>query len=349
MIPASLVKIKSELQQFSLVLGGLLIILLIYSILSGMLLSMFYSPAPESAYESVELINNSPVVSFFRNFHFWAADILVFVLFLHMTRVALTKPSGRPRRYAWWLGVGLLIMIGAEMLIGTFLRADQESQEAYAHFFIGTSNIVAGYLPFVTLLTNFFSEHAALFRFFVFHSVVLPFGILSLIVLHGLFAPSFRTMLMPWKKITDAAIRGSLKPEGFFSHPSVRKILALCLISFFLITVLSLTIPAPLLSPPYSGVEVTKPPWWLLWVVAGENIWGLPAIVIMPPLLFFIFLLIPLFSKDKPGADLGVYIYLVTIAVLISISFWASRAPQVAHTEHYLENDDAVPHGESAH
>ena len=337
-------RIKSELQQTGIVLGGLLMILLVYLVVSGTVLAMFYNTRPEEAYQSVVAISSGPVTSFIRNFHYWSSDLLIFILFLHMTRVALTKPSGAPRRYAWWVGAGLLLMVGAEMLIGTFLRGDQEALEAYSHFFIGTNAIVAKYVPQVGILIDFFSDRAALFRFFIFHSVVIPFGILSLIVLHGLFAPTFRAMLAPWKKISDAAIRGSLRPEGFFSSPSVRKIGVMAGLSLAVISSLSLALPAPLLSSPYGGVEVTKPPWWLLWVVAAENTWGLAAVVILPPILFLLFAAIPLFSKNRPGADLGVYIYLVTIVILVAVSFWASQAGQVAHTEQFIQQHHGGAH-----
>src|SRR3989338_5649080 len=149
-------QLKSELQQTSMGLGGLTIILFLFLIVSGTLLALFYNPQPEETYKSMAAIMDGPFTSLIRNFHFWTADLFLFVLFLHMTRVALTKPSGKPRRYAWWLGLGLLIMVGAEMLIGTFLRADQESQEAYSHFFIGTNAIVAKYIPPVSILIDFF-------------------------------------------------------------------------------------------------------------------------------------------------------------------------------------------------
>ncbi|KKU52047.1 MAG: hypothetical protein A3A28_03690 [Candidatus Sungbacteria bacterium RIFCSPLOWO2_01_FULL_47_32] len=330
-------KIKSELQQTGIVLGGLIMVLLLFLIVSGILLAFFYSPQPEETYSSMDSIMANPITAFIRNFHFWASDLFLFTLFLHMTRVALTKPSGKARRYAWWVGIGMLILVAAEMLLGTFMRGDEEALEAYSHFFIGSTGIVANYFPFTTLITDFFSQHNALFRFFIFHAILIPFALLSLIILHGLFAPTFRALMSPWKKVTEPTIRGSLDIRGVFAYPSVRKMMYLSLIALGAITVLSLALPAPLLPPPYGGLEVTKPPWWLLWVVFFENFFGLTPIVILPPVLFLIFAAIPLFTKDKPGADWGVYIYLIATALVISMSFWAALGPQVAHTEHFLQ------------
>ena len=313
-----------------------MIAFLFYSTMSGIILSFFYDPAPEKAYESMQSIVGIPLLAFTRNFHYWSGDLLLFVLFLHVTRVALTKPVGSARRYAWWFGTGLLFLVGAEMLIGTFLRGDQEAYEAYSHFFVGTNAIVANYFPAITILTDFFSQNSALFRFFILHTVLLPLGIVFLIIAHGLFAPTFRAMLMPWRKVSDSALRGKIVgAKELFTYSSVRKIVILSAFSFIIISILSVAVPAPLYPSPFVGLEVTKPPWWLLWIVALENIWGLTAILLAPPALFLIFAIIPFFTKDRAGADLGVYIYLTALAVVVLLSFWAANAPQVAHTEHY--------------
>jgi len=330
-------KLKAELQQTGTVLGGALMVLFVFLIVTGILLAFFYNSRPEDAYQGMVWVASNPYTAFIRNFHFWCADVFLFILFLHMTRVALTKPSGRARRYAWWIGIGLLILTGAEMLLGTFLRGDQEALEAFSHFFVGTTGIVAPYQPSITMVTDFFSANSALFRFFILHGIVVPFTMLSLIVLHGLFAPTFRALIAPWKKVTDSAIRGQILPQpGFFTAPSVRKMFWLSVVALVVITALTLLLPAPLLTSPYGGMEVTKPPWWLLWIVALENWWGLTPIVIAPPVLFLIFAIIPFLTKDKPGADLGVYVYLVTIAIVIALGFYASVAPQVAHTEQFI-------------
>lgn len=337
MIP-TLRKLQIEFQQIGIVLGGLIALLFFLLIATGILLSFFYNPQPEETYRSMSAIVDGSLTSFIRNLHFWTTDLFLFVLFLHMTRVALTKPSGKPRRYAWWIGIGLFIMVSAEMLLGTFLRGDHESLEAYSHFFLGVTGVVGGYLPFVSVIADFFSGHVALFRFYIFHAVLIPFGILSLVVLHGLFAPTFRALLAPWKKVSNAAMRGELTPQpGFFSSPSVRKLSLLFSVAIALIIFLALTLPAPFLTEPHAGIELTKPPWWLLWIYALENVWGLMPLAVAPPILFGIFAVIPLLTKDREGADLGVYLYLTTIAALIALSFWAAFSPPVAHTEHFVE------------
>ena len=329
--------LKSELEQTGALLGGLLIMLLFFTAASGVFLALFYNTQPEETYRSMIAIMDNPFTAFLRNFHYWSADLLIFSLFLHITRVALTKPSGKPRRYAWWIGTGLLMLVGAEMLLGTFLRGDQESIEAYTHFFVSTTGIVANYLPFITVVTDFFSGHMTIFRFFIFHAVIVPFGILSVVVFHGLFAPSFRALIAPWKKVSDATIRGQLTPQpGFFSTPSVKKLGILTLVALLVIIVLSLTLPAPLLSSPHGGMEVTKTPWWILWVVSLENIYGLNALLVAPTIFFAVFAAVPLFTKDRSGADLGVYIYLIAMAIVLSLGFWGAFAPQVPHTEMFM-------------
>ena len=348
---AKLQKLTLELRQVSIVLGGLLVLFFLTLITTGILLSFFYNPQPEETYRSMTAIVDNPFTSFIRNLHFWTTDLFLFTLFLHMTRVALTKPSGKPRRYAWWIGVGLFIMVSAEMLLGTFLRGDHESLEAYSHFFLGVTGVVGGYLPFVSVITDFFSGHVALFRFYIFHAVLIPFSIMALIVLHGVFAPTFRALATPFKKAADRMALGGLgagttaSQHGGFSLPFVPKLAMTFAAAVALIIVLSLTLPAPFLTEPYAGIELTKPPWWLLWIYALENVWGLTPLAFAPPILFGIFALIPLLTKERQGADLGVYLYLTTIAVLIALSFWAAASAPVAHTEHFVaEAEEAAAH-----
>src|SRR3989338_11101527 len=88
----------TQLKQTGIILGGILIALLFYSTMSGIILSFFYDPAPGKAYESMQSIVGIPLLAFIRNFHYWSSDLLLFVLFLHVTRVALTKPVGSALR-----------------------------------------------------------------------------------------------------------------------------------------------------------------------------------------------------------------------------------------------------------
>ena len=344
---ASVTAFLGNIRQLTVVMGGLMLALLIFLLGSGIALSLFYNPQPELTYKSMVDIVEHPAKSFIRNFHYWSSDLLLLVLILHMTRVALTKPSGKPRRYAWWIGTGLLFFIGLEALLGTFLRGDHESTEAYSHFFLGVTGIAANYFPFVNIITDFFSGHTALFRFFIAHAVLMPATLAFVLVLHGLFAPTFRALLHPWKKVSDAALRGeSTLRSGFFSSPSVKKVGMLIVLAFVVITVLSFILPAPFYSQPYSGIEVSKPAWWLLWIYALENVWGLAPLVFAPAVLFAVFVGIPFFTKDRIGADLGVYIYLVTFSVLTALALWAAFAPPVAHTEHFMnvQQDEHAGH-----
>ncbi len=335
-------KYKPQLQHASLLLGGLLLVAFVILLFSGVILSLFYDPTPQGAHESMGAIVASGGTAFIRNLHFWAADAFLFILFLHFTRVALTKPSGRARRIAWLFGIILFLLVSAEMLAGTFLRGDQEAYEAYSHFFLGTSGIVAAYFPPAQILVDFFSGNTALFRFFIIHAVLIPITIAVFFLMHALFAPTVRSLFLPFKKITDATIRGSLKTEGFTKTPAVKKLAIMTFLLFAALLVLSFFYDAPLLASPYAGLEVTKPPWWLLWIVALENNLGLIAIIFAPVVLFGAFAAIPFFSKDKPGADLGTYIYIIAVVLVLLLGFWGVLGPQVAHTEHFMQE-----HGET--
>ncbi|HSE35542.1 MAG TPA: cytochrome b N-terminal domain-containing protein [Candidatus Paceibacterota bacterium] len=327
----------ARVRQSGVIIGGVLLVLLLLSFASGIVLAFFYNPSPAGVYESMRTIVGVPLLAFIRNIHYWSSDLLVFLLFLHMTRVAITKPTGRARKYAWWFGVAFLFVIGIEMTIGRFLRADQEAFDAYTHFFLGTSGIVAGYIPFAADIANAFSGSTALFRFFILHAVAIPVGIVALALVHYLFAPTFRSMVYPMKKAAESSPTPNA-PSGWkrlMAFPSMRNLLGLSGSAIAIVLTLSLIAPAPFFPSPFAGLEVTKPSWWIMWIVALENVWGLMPILLAPPVLFLALLAVPVYTKDRPGPDLGTAIYGLSVAVILVLGMWATNAPQVAHTEHF--------------
>lgn len=351
MTPSFSEQIFTRIRQMGVVIGGVLLLLLIGSFVSGIVLSFFYVPSPDGVYQSMQMIVGVPLLSFIRNFHYWSSDLLVFLLFLHMTRVALTKPTGQSRKYAWWFGVVFLFVIGIEMTIGRFLRADQEAYDAYTHFFLGTSGIVAGYVPFAADIANFFSHETALFRFFILHSVVIPVGIVALALVHYIFAPTFRSMVFPMKKALEGSSSAASAPapsrwKRLLAFPSMRNLLALSGSVLLVVCTLSILVPAPFFPSPFAGLEVTKPSWWIMWIVALENVWGLMPILLAPPVLMLALLLVPVYTKDRPGPDLGTALYAGSIAVILVLGMWATNAPQVAHTEHFRAEAGIDAHGD---
>jgi len=96
--------------RFTWCLGGLAAWMFVIELLTGALLLLYYVPTPSEAYRSVQDITHVVPYGFFvRNLHYWAGQIMVVLVFLHMFRVVVTGSYRRPRHMNWLIGVGLLL------------------------------------------------------------------------------------------------------------------------------------------------------------------------------------------------------------------------------------------------
>src|SRR6266480_22483 len=75
--------------------GGMVFILIVLQLLTGILLALYYVPDasgnPAPAYTSVNFIQNSVYLGWLiRGVHFWGANLLIIMVLLHMARVYWT-------------------------------------------------------------------------------------------------------------------------------------------------------------------------------------------------------------------------------------------------------------------
>ena len=68
-------------------LGSASLFLFLLQGVTGMLLTMYYVPSPDHAYDSIQYIMNGVAFGWLvRGIHHWGATLLVLVVFLHMLR-----------------------------------------------------------------------------------------------------------------------------------------------------------------------------------------------------------------------------------------------------------------------
>ena len=92
-------------------LGGTAAILFLVQIVSGILLSFYYVPNPDVAYESVERITyDVPFGWYIRSIHHWASQGMIVAVILHAMRVFFTGAYRRPRELNWCVGALILIV-----------------------------------------------------------------------------------------------------------------------------------------------------------------------------------------------------------------------------------------------
>lgn len=125
--------------------GGIAFTLFTVQLLTGLLLSMHYSPTEEEAYRSIQRLHQDiPLGRLFRSVHHWAANLMVVTVVLHMLRVFVTGSYKNPRELNWIAGSLLLLMTLAFGFTGYLLPWDQK---AYWATVVGTNML--GSVPFI--------------------------------------------------------------------------------------------------------------------------------------------------------------------------------------------------------
>src|SRR5262245_55371907 len=113
---------------WAFVTGSVLLFLLSIQLITGIVLAMYYVPAPEFAYDSVRFIMDR--LSFgrvLRGLHFFGASFIVIAARVHMLRVVMFGSYKKPREVNWIIGVVLLLVILGFALSGYLLPWDQRA------------------------------------------------------------------------------------------------------------------------------------------------------------------------------------------------------------------------------
>jgi ubiquinol-cytochrome c reductase cytochrome b subunit len=92
-------------------LGSASLFLFVMQGLTGIFLTVYYTPSPDHAYDSIQYIMNDLAFGWLiRGIHHWGASLMVLVVFIHMLRVFTTASFKYPRELTWLVGVGLLLL-----------------------------------------------------------------------------------------------------------------------------------------------------------------------------------------------------------------------------------------------
>ncbi len=156
--------------------GGITFTLFLVLVLTGLLLSMHYSPTENGAYRSIERVQLVvPLGALLRGMHFWAGNLMVVAIVLHTLRVFISASYRSPRELHWVAGSFLLILTLSFGFTGYLLPWDQK---AYWATVIGTNMLgsvpVLG--PFLAGLLRGGAEVTGqtLLRFYSLHILWLP-------------------------------------------------------------------------------------------------------------------------------------------------------------------------------
>jgi len=169
-------------------LGSASLFLFVMQGLTGIFLTVYYTPSPDHAYDSIQYIMNDLAFGWLiRGIHHWGASLMVLVVFIHMVRVFVTASFKYPRELTWLVGIGLLLLTVGMGFTGYLLPWHQQ---AYWATTVGTR--IAGSVPFIgdfilkALRGGPDLSALTLQRFFSAHIWILP-GLLAALIGAHLF------------------------------------------------------------------------------------------------------------------------------------------------------------------
>ncbi len=166
--------------------GVLSLVVLVNQLLTGIWLTMSYTPSAEEAFKSVEYIMRDVDYGWIiRYMHSTGASAFFVVVYLHMFRALLYGSYKKPRELIWLFGMLIFVALMAEAFVGYVLPWGQMS-------YWGAQVIISlfGAIPVVGedivqwIRGDFLISGITLNRFFALHVVALPIVLLGLVVLH---------------------------------------------------------------------------------------------------------------------------------------------------------------------
>ncbi|MFO2532895.1 cytochrome b N-terminal domain-containing protein [Legionella pneumophila serogroup 1] len=166
--------------------GSLALIVLVNQIITGLWLTMFYTPNADQAFSSVEFIMRD--INFgwlLRYMHSTGASAFFIVIYLHMFRGLLYGSYQKPRELVWLLGMFLYLLLMAEAFFGYLLPWGQMSYwgaEVITSLFGAIPYIGKGIA--VWLRGDYSVANPTLQRFFALHVIGIPILMIILVFLH---------------------------------------------------------------------------------------------------------------------------------------------------------------------
>jgi quinol-cytochrome oxidoreductase complex cytochrome b subunit len=333
--------IPNHMKNWWYCLGGTPLMLLAVQAVTGILLTFYYVPSPDQAWNSVRAINEElPYGWWIRSVHHWAAHLMIIAVILHLLRVFFTGAYRRPRELNWIVGVALLFLTLGFGFTGYALVYDQLSYWAAT---VGL-NIVAQ----VPLAGPWMADvmrggptvgDNTLTRFFVFHVGALPsltvifLGLhIFLLRVHGVMELEAPREVQETPITVEEDLEGKRRfdPNRFFAffpdHVTTELLFGLFLLT--LITLLAILFPASL-GPAANAAETPlhiRPEWyfypafrWLKLVPASVGVAG--ALLFVLVLIAWPFLEEPLRRRRRERED-SVWIGAAVATVLLALLVW---------------------------
>jgi quinol-cytochrome oxidoreductase complex cytochrome b subunit len=323
--------VPNHLKRWWFALGGTPAYLFVVQIITGILLALYYQPAPETAYESIRYITQEATFGWFlRSMHKWAATLMIAAMILHQMRVYFTGAYRRPRELNWVIGMALLMTTLLTGFTGYSLVFEQLSYwGATVAANISDATPVIGATAKQMLLGGDEYNPRTLSRFYILHAAILPTTIVLLVICHIAQVRMHGVTEFVEPNDPPAAPRHfNFFPDHLLTELIIGLVIMLVLCA--LATVLPATMGPkadPLVTP-----EVIKPEWFFYVSFRWLKLFSLSFAVVSSGFIvsaMFVWPWIDYWLRRLTGIEeISVYIGIVATFLLIGLTVWEAA---VAH------------------
>jgi ubiquinol-cytochrome c reductase cytochrome b subunit len=311
------------------VFGSATLIVLAVQIVTGIILTFYYSPSGLTAWESTLFIYKHVFLGqFLLSLHYWGASAMIVLMTMHLLQVLLFGAYKKPREIQWVVGVLLFFIVLSMGLTGYLLPWDLN-----AYFATQVAINIAASVPIIgPFVYHFLSDGSTLgtltiSRFYGLHIWATPAIIIALVGLH--------LFIFRHNGAAGPAADTAPKTYGRFYPNQIFMDALMSLIAFAIVVVLAIVMPAPLLAKadPNNAQFIPAPAWYFyalygLLRMFPQNLSLVPT-VILPGLFTVVLLLLPWLDRNpsRVMARRGSIISLsvLSVAVIVWITIWSGK------------------------
>lgn len=325
--------VPNHLKRWWYCLGGTPAYLFVVQIATGLLLAVYYQPAPQTAYESIRVITEDVAFGWYvRSLHKWAATFMIATVVLHQMRVFFTGGYRAPRELNWMVGMCLLLLTLLTGFTGYSLAFEQLSYwgATVAANINESIPIVGGLLKRMLLAGDVYNENT-LSRFYVLHAAVLPMAMIGMLAVH--------IALIRLHGVTefhdDDETPGETERPYFNFYPDhllTEVILGLSLM--ILLTALAIAFPAGLgpQADPLTTPEVIKPEWFFYATFRWLKLFPEQVAILTMGFVVFVMFLWPIIDgwirRRRHGSEISMGVGIFAVFAIIALTVWEAA---VAH------------------
>src|SRR5574341_486077 len=267
--------LPEHLDWWPYTLGAIPLTLFGLLVATGLMLTFYYVPSPEKAYESVEQITQEVYLGWFvRGVHKMSVDLMILFLLFHVIRVFITRAYRAPGELKWVSGSLVLFVTLAMGFTGYSLVYDNVSYWGMTVVTDMLGNLPVVGTPLLYLLRGGPEVSGrTLLRIYDLHTKLLP------ALLGGLVAGHVVVVRL----LGFANVEGSRGYHSFYPEHTLK--MGAIAVGFLVLIVDLVMIFPPTLGPPANPQEVASdvsPPWyfsapymWISLLPGPVAIWSL--------------------------------------------------------------------------